>query len=503
MPELAWKALLSGESAALMAGAVSFGLLLSIALRATVAANHRERLRAPVFALSAAVLLWWLFQLAGPNFAADSALRFVPTLLILLAYGRLGTVTLFDWVLIRRLRRDAPRIVRDLADGLIIIVAVLVFLRAAGVEAVPLLTTSALLTAIVGLSLQDTLGNLLAGLVLQTQRPFDLGEWIQLDREGMQIGRVADLNWRSTKVLTLDHQELNVPNSQLVRTPILNLSRPSRIARRTIEIVIPYDFPTHQVREVIERAVADVPGMAPHPKPEVITHAFADIGIRYRVLFFLDDFGQRELVDSLVRDRIWYALHRAAIPFARGPGVAAAQGRVGLAAGDLETRTRAVRQVDFLRDLPDSAVAVLASDARTDLYAPGELIVRQGEVGQDLYVCLSGELLVLHTSDAGEQREVARIAPGGMFGEFAQLTGETRTASVRAVRACEVVVIGKAAFSSVLGSNPTFAELISQRLAERRAELDAAHQDLSPAQRVSVDEHKGRFLRRLRELLSL
>ena len=498
-----WNALLNGADTALIASVFVAGLVLSVTLRATVASSERARLRAPIVLLLSAALLWLLTGLGLIRLAANGVWRVVPGLLVLLAFGRLLTVALFDWALSRRLQREAPRIVRDIAEGVIGVVALLVVLRTAGVEAMPLLTTSALLTAIVGLSLQDTLGNLLAGVVLQTQRPFDLGEWIQIDRDGLQMGRVIELNWRATKVLTADNQELNIPNSQLARAPILNLSRPSRIARRTLEFAIPYELPTQHVRELIERVCCGVPGALEHPKPQLITHAFIDQGIRYRLQFYIDDFGQRELIESQVRDRLWYALHRAGVPFARGAGIPVGQAQPGLEARNLETRTRAIRNVDFLRDLPDSAVAILAADARTALYAPGELVVRQGERGEELYLCVWGELLVLYTPQSGERVEVARLSAGGMFGEFAQLTGEVRAASVQAVNACEVVAIGKAAFSAVLGTNPSFAELISQRLAERKAALDAAHKDLAPADRASIDEHKGRFLRRLRELLSL
>jgi small-conductance mechanosensitive channel/CRP-like cAMP-binding protein len=499
---MSWNAIIQGADTALIASALLVGILLSLMLRATVASRDRSRLTAPIVLLLGAAIVW-LVLLVLPGVPIHSALRVVLMLLMFVAFGRLTTVALFDWVLSRRLQREAPRIVRDIAEGVIGVVALLVILRAAGVEAIPLLTTSALLTAIVGLSLQDTLGNLLAGIVLQSQRPFDLGEWIQIDRDGLLMGRVVELNWRATKVLTVDHQELNIPNSQLARASILNLSRPSRIARRTIEVVIPYEFPSQRVHRVIDRVCHGISGVVEHPKPQVITHAFAEYGIRYRVQFFVDDFGQREVVDADMRDRVWYALNRAGVPFARAPGVATGHGQPGLEARNLETRTRAIRAVDFLRDLPDSAVAILAADARTELYAPGELVVRQGERGEELYLCLSGELLVLYTPETGERVEVARLAVGGMFGEFAQLTGEVRAASVQTVNECELVVIGKAAFSAVLGTNPGFAEVISQRLAERRAELDAARKDLAPDDRASLDEHKGHFLRRLRELLSL
>jgi small-conductance mechanosensitive channel/CRP-like cAMP-binding protein len=502
MFEQIWNAVARGEGMALIAAVVLVGLALSFALRATVAGTHRSRLRAPALLLIAAAGVWLVMEVWSPAPASRRLLRVVPMLLVLLAFGRLTTVALFDWALSRRLRRDAPRIVRDIAEGVIAIVALLIALNAAGVEAVPLVTTSAVITAILGLSLQDTLGNLFAGLALQAQRPFELGEWIQIDREGLQVGRVVEMNWRATKVLTAENQELNVPNGQLARTPILNLSRPGGSFRRAIDVLLPYEYPPRRCCEVMERALFGIPELLPAPAPTVTTHAFLDQGIRYRILVYVGQFGQRDVADAIIRERLWYALRRAGIPIARGAGIPIGAPEAD-AERDFATRVKAIRQIDFLRDLPDSAVETFAGDVRTEVFAPGEVVVRQGEVGEELYLCLSGELVVLLRVEGGEQREIARITQGGLFGEFAQFTGEARAATVQAVRVCELAAIGSSAFTSVLSSNPEFAESISQRLAERRAQLDAAGQAVSPSSRPSVDEQKGQFLRRLREFLAL
>jgi small-conductance mechanosensitive channel/CRP-like cAMP-binding protein len=502
MFEKLWNAVARGEGIALIAAVVLVGLLLTLALRATVETAHRARLRVPALLLIAAAGVWLVMEVWSPTPASRRLIRVVPMLLVLLAYGRLSTVALFDWALSRRLRQDAPRIVRDIAEGAIAIIALFIALNAAGVEAVPLVTTSAVITAILGLSLQDTLGNLFAGLALQAQRPFELGEWIQIDREGMQIGRVIEMNWRATKVLTADNQELNVPNGQLARTPILNLSRPGGSYRRAIDVLLPYEYPPRRCCEVIERALYGIPELLPAPAPSVTTNAYLDQGIRYRIHVYVGQFGHRDLVDGLVRERLWYALRRAGIPIARGAGISFGALQAD-AERDFTTRVKAIRQIDFLRDLPDSAVETFAADARTQVFAPGEIVVRQGEVGEDLYLCLSGELVVLLRVEGGEQCEIARITQGGLFGEFAQFTGEPRAATVQAVRVCELAAIGRSAFTSVLSNSPEFAESISQRLAERRAELDAAGQAVTPSTRPSVDEQKGQFLRRLREFLAL
>ncbi|HKU39725.1 MAG TPA: mechanosensitive ion channel family protein [Polyangiales bacterium] len=501
MFEKLWYAVARGESIALIAVVVLVGLLSSFLLRATVEPARRSRLRAPALLLLAAAGMWLGMELWSPTPATRRLIRVLPELLVLLAFGRLATVALFDWALSRRLRLDPPRIVRDIAEAVIGIVSLFIALNGAGVEALPLVTTSAIITAILGLSLQDTLGNLFAGLALQAQRPFELGEWIQLG-EGPQLGRVVEMNWRATRLLTADNQELNVPNGQLARTPILNLSRPGGSFRRVIDVLLPYEYPTRQCCAVLERALFGIPEVLPAPKPTVNVSAYVDQGVRYRILLYVGQFGHRDLVDTIVRERLWYALRRAGIPFARGAGIPVLT-PAGSAERDLETRLKAIRNIDFLRDLPDSAMRTIAADARTELYAPGEVVVRQGELGEELYLCLAGELVVLLRVEGGEQCEVARITHGGLFGEFAQVTGEARAATVQAVTACELAAIGRTAFASVLSENPEFAESISQRLAERRAQLDAAGQAVTPSTRPSVDEQKGQFLRRLREFLTL
>jgi small-conductance mechanosensitive channel len=504
-----WNAIASGQGASMTGAVVVVGIALSFLLRPTVARAQRPRLRMPALLLLAAAGIWGLLEFWSPSAGTRKLVRVIPMLLVLLAFGRLASVALFDWVLGRRLQREAPRIVRDIAEGVVAILAFLFALRAAGVEAVPLVATSAVITAVIGLSLQDTLGNLFAGLSLQAQQPFTVGEWIQLDKEGEQVGQVVEINWRATKLRTLDNTELVIPNGQLARATLVNCSRPTPALRRSVVLTIPYDFPTRMVHGVILRGVADLPGVCSEPPPSVVTRDFRDYGIQYWVRYFIEEFDRRDALDGMVRDRLWYALQRAGIP------VATPHHRVLMhewnadreqKADDrsLKTRSKAIRGLDFLRDLPDSAIEKLATDARTELYEAGEIVVRQGDKGEELFLCLRGELAVLHTPDAeGPRREIARLRAGGIFGELSLMTGEPRTATVQAEEACELVVIGKPVFSEILSENPTFAELISGRLAARLAELQAVDRHLPEPVRSSVEEQKGQLLRRVRQFFSL
>lgn len=490
--------LLQGEGVGTGLILLVVGLGISLVLRALVALGHRARLRTPtvLLVIGSALMIGLDFAQFNPKLLRWFSI--VPVALLLFAYGRLISVAVFDWLFPRRLQTETPRIVRDIVDGLIIAMALLVTLAALGVETGSLLTTSAVLTAVLGLSLQDTLGNLFAGLSLQAQRPFVEGDWIQIDRDNVQIGCVIESNWRATRLMTGDNQELTIPNSQLARAVILNHSRSGNV-QRGVRVTLPYEVPTQQIHALLERAVEGLIGIHKEPKPRVVTLAFGDQGVTYELRYNLGDFSMRASIENTLRDRIWYILQRAGIPFATPPrGATLPLG--GDADGDQSTRVRALRKLDFLRDLPDIAVETLAKSSRTELYAPGECVVRQGEASEELYLCLNGELVVLHRMDEGPEREVARLQAGGLFGEMAQLTGQTRAATVRAAAACELVVVPKEAFGPVLKENPALAELISERLAERRAELDALERATPEVRRATLAQHKTHFLQRLRQL---
>src|SRR5690606_12552910 len=112
------------------------------------------------------------------------------------------------------LRIHVTEIVADLTMGGAYLVATLFFMRTAGLDLSGIIATSAVVTAVLGLSLQTTLGNILGGLALQLDNSIRVGDWIQLEN-GKQ-GRVAEIHWRHTVVETRDWDTIIVPNANLV-----------------------------------------------------------------------------------------------------------------------------------------------------------------------------------------------------------------------------------------------------------------------------------------------
>lgn len=348
----------------------------------------------------------------------------------------------------------------------------LVALREAGVEPASLLTTSALLTAVIGLSLQETLGNLFAGLAIQAERPFEVNDWIQFDEHRHRVGRVVEINWRATKVETSDRVVLTVPNGVLARAPITNFSRPTALVRRSVYVDAPFDAPPGLVARLLEDAAATADGVLEQPPPNALVHEFNERGVRYWLRFHIVDYARREDITGAVLRNCWYALDRAgfAIPATRRLVHLDRPEKKEQSSKQLTRRLQAFEGVDLLDPLSDGARQRLAERSTIHRYGSGEVIVRQGEEGADWFIVVSGQVSV-EVERGPLTTEVACLGPGQFFGEMSLMTGEPRTATVRAATECELLVVSRAAFQTALNDEPEVLAQISEVLAARREAL--------------------------------
>ena len=136
------------------------------------------------------------------------------------------------------------------------------------------------------------------------------------------------------------------------------------------------------------------------------------------------------------------------------------------------------------------------------MYAPGELVIRKGDEGSELFIVRSGGVAV-EIGEGLAQTEVARLTAGQFFGEMSLMTGEKRTASVRAVVETELLVIDKAALQAVLESAPDLAARISRILAERSAALAEAASMSESDKKRTVERETTVLLDRIKRFFSL
>jgi small-conductance mechanosensitive channel/CRP-like cAMP-binding protein len=480
------------------------GLALILLLIPLLPRGERRRVKLPALLLAVHLGILALRTLVVADAAAQQAL-YITSIFFLLASIARSTHLLLVHSLVKRMSSGPlPRIVGDLIQAIFFLMAVLVTMHAAGVELGSILTTSALLTAVIGLSLQDTLGNLFAGLAIQLQQPFRVGDWIQWDDNDLNIGRVTEMNWRAVTVVTLEHVEITVPNATLAKAGLSNFSAPAKEARRHVVVWAPPDHSPREIQRALILSLDGVKGVLSSPRPSAITLEFTERGVAYALRYFIRDFERRDIIAGEVRDRVWYALDRLGITIP-APMRTVHLHEVTEESLEHEEEQRVehledeLRAVGFLDVLPSESLHRLAEKVEERRYAPGERIIREGDEGEELFIVRAGRVRV----EVGGRRrkEVARLGKGQFFGEMSLMTGAERRASVSAVDEVVVLVIGKSALRPVLSEAPELAELISEALAERQLELEEA--DSRETLTEMPVEQSGVLLQRIKRFFSL
>ena len=343
----------------------------------------------------------------------------------------------------------------------------------AGIAAGDLFTGSAVVTAVLGFALKDTLGNVFAGLAIHAEHPFEVGDWIQYDAVPAHVGRVVEINWRATKVLTLDDAHVIIPNGQLAQASIRNFTKPEAWSRRSLFVVTPYDVPPQRVQAIILEAIRGSFGVLEQPAPSVVTNAFTERGVEHWVRLFTTAFDQRDRVDGMARDRIWYALarHGIRIPVATHAVQLSEPPVPETPAAAADRRAGCLEQIDLLEPLSPGLVRRLAESSVDRLYAAGEQVVRQGDAGSSMFVILSGRVEVTAGVPAtGPAATLATLGPGSHFGEMSLMTGCPRVATVTTLEETRLLEICKDGFAAILAAEPGLVEALGRSLQSRLAE---------------------------------
>ncbi len=403
---------------------------------------------------------------------------------MLLAMVSLG-VTLAFRVALPRVGIVLPRILLDLITAICTVVVFIIVGKRAGFSVAGLITTSAVLTAVIGFSLQDTLGAMMGGLSLQMDKSVTVGDWITLG-PGQPTGRVVEIRWRYTSIETRNWETVIIPNNVLVKSQVMILGRrtgEATLLRRHIEFFVDFRTPPTDVIAACEAALKTdpVPRMASSPSPHVIFFGVKDSYGVYAARYWLSDLSVDDRTDSAVRIRIWFALRRAGIQLSipASSVFVTHQSQERDERKERQERDRrlaALAKVDLFSGLPPSMHDELATELQYKPFAAGEAVTREGDHDDGLYMLVHGEAAVRIGKGANE-REVARLIAGQFFGEMSLMTGEARTASVIAATDLITYRIDKPAIDKVLRSTPAMAEQIADVLLARRTALSAAQNE--------------------------
>jgi len=368
-----------------------------------------------------------------------------------------------------------------------------------GLELTPFLATSAVVGAVVGLALQDTLGNLFAGIALHIEAPFRVGDWV---RVGDRDGRIEQVSWRALRLRTWDGDTLTVTNNEVARHSILNYSLPRTAHSRFVIVGVNYHTPPNKVISVLANLLEQIAGVQKDPPPSIRILGYHEYTIQYEVRYYFNAYDEYRRIEGEIFRLIWYHFrrHGIEIPFPiRNVFLHQAEAAEGPKEAPATRMERALREIDLFRPLSDEELRIAARRCRPLHYAAGERIIEEGAAGDSFFVVDRGEVEVSKDL-GGVRRTLARLMEGQFFGEMALLTGERRAATVVAATDVDLFTLDKTGFHDIIVANPAIAVDISTILSERREALDQAEGDLTARFQptASRGELKERILDRIR-----
>ncbi|GAB4272169.1 MAG: hypothetical protein Kow0029_10560 [Candidatus Rifleibacteriota bacterium] len=403
---------------------------------------------------------------------------------LLLVIGEILFFAGFRYYTRSRPGEEFPSIFRQLLKSIVYLILFLSFLsNSYNVDITPLLTTSAVFTMVLGLALQDVLGNLFSGLSVHISPPFRIGDWIQIDSF---FGKVVESSWRATTLRLANGAMVVLPNNQIARNDIVNYSDSAGSMFQEFCLGLPYGVSPERIRHILSGACRQVEEIYSRPSPIVILGKFDEYSINYKIRFWMSNEENPDRVLNQLASRIWYRLKRegVAIPFPiQDLYIHQEQDNHQKV---IEHRLALISRIDFLAVLSINDRQFIAERLEESWYETGEEIVVEGAFDSDFFIIDRGRVSVF-ISKLGS-KPVAELIEGDFFGEMSLLTGERRSATVIAKTETRLLKLSRDSMGRLLSENSKLAEILSSALAERTSKNEA----LIENQRTSVEKKGGR-----------
>jgi small-conductance mechanosensitive channel/CRP-like cAMP-binding protein len=397
-------------------------------------------------------------------------------------------------------RRSAEtRFLQDLCAGFIYVGAILgIVAYVFDIPVTGLLAASGVVAIVIGLALQNTLGDVFSGVVLNLAKPYRPGDWVVLDNS--LEGRVIETNWRATQILTLANDIAIIPNSIIAKSRLINASQP--IGAHGITVSIRFDpagAPSGTI-SVLETALLGCDKILRHPTPSVTIRSLDAVALECEVQIFVALVEQSSAAQNEVFDRIFRHCAAAGLRLAPPAGSAAILPARNGTGDPINLPMRMLERLPIFASLSAAERLALATTMVRHVYKTGDVLVEQGIIATHFFILATGVLAAVQLYK-GSDVEVLRLAPGDCFGQASAMTAKATTFKVRALTRCVVLEIGHEDMAALLKANPGIATELEQLTLRREKAADAR---LKPLQLIDdpIATPTQRMAARVRNIFS-
>jgi small-conductance mechanosensitive channel/CRP-like cAMP-binding protein len=411
---------------------------------------------------------------------------------------------LWDYYFEKKKQTTIPHFLREMVALLVFLIALLLvlsFVYHAEAQLKGLLAGSGIIAIILGFAGQNLFGGIIAGISLQISRPYKVGDWLQV---GERFAEVMEINWRSTRLRTNDAIYLDIPNNEIVRQTIVNLHYPSMVHAMRLRVGVDYKVPPNRVKDALMRATKSAELVLKEPPPRIFLVDFADHAVIYEIKFYMGNHAAINEINDSIRTNVWYELKRQRMSIPFPIRTLQFERRTTDTIPEEREKARAILQDDPLfQCLDPEQLGALLERSQLNRFGRGERVIEEGAAGDSMFVLLRGTAQV-SVARNGSPIRIGVLRAGDCFGEMSLLTGEPRTATVRADNDCEVLEISKLVMAGLLHAAPQCLDQLSELLAKRKMETEGIVRETPTEEQTTKErEYRATFLQRLRTFFEL
>ncbi len=419
---------------------------------------------------------------------------------IVISIVRIIITLIFGTALRNTSQNEIASLLKTVLSVIIYIVAFFIIFQTQypNVPLAPLFTGSTILGIVVGLALQDTLGNLFSGIAIQADQSFQVGDTVIIGDRG--FGEVESVSWRGVKIRTYQNKLLVMSNS-VIGKEIIEIAPKGNLNARVVRFNTIYANSPAKVIQTVREVVRQVDNVSPKRRPKVRIWNLGDNGIDWEVKYWVTDYRRFNDTDAKIRERIWYAFEREGLDFAYPTRTIYTAKQTDAQEVFVETADEIcerINNVSVFAPLSTDETKRIAASARLRVFAPDEPIIREGQRGETMYIIHRGSVSV-RIMEAGQKKTINTLTVGDFFGEMSLFTGEPRTADVVADVETKVIEIQPSVLKSILEDNSELVKIISEIIEERRELLV---QDVEEASAAPDADSKG-VIRSIRSFFGL